>query len=190
MENTVVYNCDKCSKIYKSKTALDKHTMKCSSSKSSMNVSKEENKPKENNYDVNMTFLKDNKVKVEVKNTPNTNDIIDEATEEGVKALREILKPDVSESYQEEIDKLEEMIEMFSDLPIPKNAVDKEATIEQLKTIISIVMTQSKNLIAEMKEMSKRNSYYKNNIMLAAFVLDKCRRDVPESHEEFDNMFK
>lgn len=184
MENKTIYNCDKCSKKYKSKSSLEKHIVKCVDSSTSSS-SKEESKPKENNYDVNMTFLKDNKVKVELKNKNDVND----ATEEGVKVLREILKPDVSASYQEEIDKLEEMITIFSDYPIPKNAQDKEATIEQLKTIISIIMTQSKNLIKEMQEMSKRNSYYKNNIMLAAFVLDKCRRDVPENHEEFNNMF-
>jgi hypothetical protein len=37
--------------------------------------------------------------------------------------------------------------------------------------------------------MSRRNSFFKNNIMLAAFVLDKCRKEVPETDEEFENMF-
>ena len=50
-------------------------------------------------------------------------------------------------------------------------------------------MSQSQNLIKEMQTMSKRNSYYKNNIMLATFVLDKCRKEIPETDEEFDNMF-
>jgi len=51
------------------------------------------------------------------------------------------------------------------------------------------LMTQSQNLIKEMQQMSRRNSYFKNNIILAAFILDKCRKDVPETEEEFDNMF-
>jgi len=50
-------------------------------------------------------------------------------------------------------------------------------------------MTQSQNLIKEMKQMSRRNSYFKNNIMLASFVLDKCRKEVPETDEDFENMF-
>jgi hypothetical protein len=50
-------------------------------------------------------------------------------------------------------------------------------------------MTQSKNLIKEMQNMSRRNSYFKNNIILASFILDKCRKDVPETEEEYENMF-
>ena len=95
----------------------------------------------------------------------------------------------MSESYQDEIDKLEDLIKMFKDFPVPEKPENKDATIDQLKNIISIMMSQSQNLIKEMQAMSKRNSYYKNNIMLAAFVLDKCRKDVPEDEEEFDNMF-
>jgi len=37
--------------------------------------------------------------------------------------------------------------------------------------------------------MSRRNSYFKNNIILASFILDKCRKDVPETEEEYENMF-
>ena len=48
---------------------------------------------------------------------------------------------------------------------------------------------QSKNLIKEMQNMSRRNSYFKNNIILASFILDKCRKDVPETEEEYENMF-
>ena len=177
MENKIIHKCNKCSKIYKSKGSLDKHSLKC-------NETKGENKPKENNYDVNMTINEDHKVEIEVKKQNE-----DGTTEEGVKVLRNLLKPTVSESYQEEIDKLEALIKMFSDYPVPEKAEDKDTTIEQLKNIISIIMSQSKNLIKEMKEMSKRNIYYKNNIMLAAFILDKCRKDVPENDEEFDNMF-
>ena len=64
-----------------------------------------------------------------------------------------------------------------------------EAVIDQLKNTLAILMTQSQNLIKEMQQMSRRNSYFKNNIILAAFILDKCRKDVPETEEEFDNMF-
>ena len=206
MDNKTIYNCDKCSKKYKSKTSLDNHKSKCSGKDSvsspkptksmkqapkAKQAPEAKQAPKENNYDVNMTFLKDNQVKVEVKNTNDSDSDSDneDPTAEGMKALREIIKPDVCESYQEEIDKLEDMIEIFSNLPIPKKTADQAETIEQLKSIIAIVLTQSQNLIKEMKQMSKRNSYYKNNIMLAAFILDKCRRDIPDSNEEFDNMF-
>ena len=75
---------------------------------------------------------------------------------------------------------------MFKNFPVSNN---KDTTISQLKNIITILMSQSQNLIKEMQTMSKRNSYYKNNIMLAAFILDKCRNEIPESDEEFDNMF-
>lgn len=74
-------------------------------------------------------------------------------------------------------------------MPIPENSENKDATISQLKNIVTILMTQSQNLIKEMQQMSRRNSYFKNNIMLAAFVLDKCRKEVPETDEEFENMF-
>ena len=42
----------------------------------------------------------------------------------------------------------------------------------------------------EMKLMSRKNSYYKNNIMLATFILDNCRKDPPETDEEFENIFE
>jgi hypothetical protein len=138
---------------------------------------------KENNYDVNMTFLEGNKVAVEVKKQS------DNEEEDGEQVLKEILKPKVSPSYQQEIDKLQDLIEMFKTLPIPEKQESKDLTINQLKNIIAILMTQSQNLIKEMKQMSRRNSYFKNNIMLASFVLDKCRKEVPETDEEFENMF-
>ena len=78
---------------------------------------------------------------------------------------------------------------MFKTLPIPEKQESKDLTINQLKNIIAILMTQSQNLIKEMKQMSRRNSYFKNNIMLASFVLDKCRKEVPETDEDFENMF-
>ena len=181
MENKIIYQCKKCDKKYKSKTSLEKHEKKCKANDSKPSITIEETEKKENNYDVNMTFLEGNKVAVEV--TKQDDD------EDGEQVLKEILKPKVSPSYQQEIDKLQDLIEMFKTLPIPEKAESKDLTISQLKNIIAILMTQSQNLIKEMKQMSRRNSYFKNNIMLASFVLDKCRREVPESEEEFENMF-
>lgn len=180
MENRIIYKCDKCSKTYKNKQSLDKHILKC---KVVSSTTEEGNVSKDNNYDVNMTFLEGNKLQVEVTKHN------DDGTEESEKVLKDILKPTVSESYQDEIDKLEDLIKMFKDFPIPETSENKDATIEKLKNIISIIMSQSKNLIKEMQSMSKRNSYYKNNIMLAAFVLDKCRKDVPEDEDDLDNIF-
>jgi|UniRef100_A0A6C0CIY4 hypothetical protein len=181
MENKIINQCKKCDKKYKSKTSLEKHEKKCKANDSKPSITIEETEKKENNYDVNMTFLEGNKVAVEV--TKQDDD------EDGEQVLKEILKPKVSPSYQQEIDKLQDLIEMFKTLPIPEKAESKDLTISQLKNIIAILMTQSQNLIKEMKQMSRRNSYFKNNIMLASFVLDKCRREVPESEEEFENMF-
>jgi hypothetical protein len=184
MENKIIYQCEKCSKKYKNKSSLDKHLLKCKVvAPPTTENNNENNVAQENNYDVNMTFLDGNKVQVEVTKQN------EDGTEEGEQVLKEILRPKVSESYQEEIDKLEDLIKMFKDFPVPENPENKDATIDQLKNIISITMSQSQNLIKEMQAMSKRNSYYKNNIMLGAFVLDKCRKDVPEDEEEFDNMF-
>ena len=181
MENKIINQCKKCDKKYKSKISLEKHEKKCKANDSKPSITIEETEKKENNYDVNMTFLEGNKVAVEV--TKQDDD------EDGEQVLKEILKPKVSPSYQQEIDKLQDLIEMFKTLPIPEKAESKDLTISQLKNIIAILMTQSQNLIKEMKQMSRRNSYFKNNIMLASFVLDKCRREVPESEEEFENMF-
>ena len=152
---------------------------------------------KENNYDINMTFGKDNKVQVEVKKQPTmkydvTSDSGSETEsddETGEKVLKDILRPKVSPTYQAEIDKLENLIGMFKTLPISSDPARKDYTIEQLKATVTILMTQSQSLIKEMKQMSRRNSYYKNNIMLAAFILDRCRMEVPETDEEFENMF-
>jgi hypothetical protein len=130
-----------------------------------------------------MTFLEGNKVAVEVKKQSENEE------EDGEQVLKEILKPKVSPSYQQEIDKLQDLVEMFKTLPIPEKPESKDLTINQLKNIIAILMTQSQNLIKEMKQMSRRNSYFKNNIMLASFVLDKCRKEVPETDEDFENMF-
>ena len=152
-------------------------------------TSKENNETssKENNYDVNMTFLDDNQVKVEVKKQPGEDE--DEDCDDGEEVLKDILKPKISSSYQEEIDKLEDMIKMIKTFPISDDPDKKDQVIDQLKNTLAILMTQSKNLIKEMQQMSRRNSYFKNNIILAAFILDKCRKDVPETEEEFDNMF-
>ena len=181
MENKIIYQCKKCDKNYKTKVSLEKHEKKCEVKNPENNT--EQPPKKENNYDVNMTFLEGNKVAVEVKKQS------DNEEEDGEQVLKEILKPKVSPSYQQEIDKLQDLIEMFKTLPIPEKPESKDLTINQLKNIIAILMTQSQNLIKEMKQMSRRNSYFKNNIMLASFVLDKCRKEVPETDEDFENMF-
>jgi hypothetical protein len=175
MDNKIIHECNSCKKTYKNKSSLDKHKKKC------VNITLEtsDNKPTENNYDVNMTFLEGNKVAMEVK----------KESDDGEQVLKDILKPKISETYQEEINKLQSLIDTFKNMPIPENSENKDATISQLKNIVTILMTQSQNLIKEMQQMSRRNSYFKNNIMLAAFVLDKCRKEVPETDEEFENMF-
>ena len=201
-ENKIIHQCSNCSKTYKSNKSLKKHEDKCcveeekvteneqtssteTSSKetSSKETSSKETSSKENNYDVNMTFLDDNQVKVEVKKPFGEDD------EDGDEVLKEILKPKISNSYQEEIDKLDDMVKMIKTFPISDDPAKKDQVIDQLKNTLAILMTQSQNLIKEMQQMSRRNSYFKNNIILAAFILDKCRKDVPETEEEFDNMF-
>jgi hypothetical protein len=153
-------------------------------------------KVNENTYDVNMTFVEGNKVQVDIKKQPQqkqqsveVSSDSDSDEESGEKVLKDILRPKVSNTYQDEIDKLENLINMFKTLPISDDPNKKDHTIEQLKKTVAILMTQSRNLIKEMKQMSRRNSYYRNNIMLAAFILDNCRKDVPETDEEFENMF-
>lgn len=204
--NKVIHQCPQCSKNYKSIASLKKHTVKCvienpsvkhtvSEKKTDTTTLDDGPKPQENNYDINMTFLEGNKVQVEMKkqnNDKNSDDDDEEddyKDEDGAQVLKDILRPKVSQTYQDEIDKLDNLIKMFKNLPISDDPNRKDHTIEQLKTTITILMTQSQSLIKEMKQMSRRNSYYRNNIMLAAFMLDKCRKDVPETEEDFENMF-
>jgi hypothetical protein len=136
-----------------------------------------------NNYDVSMTFLEGQRVKVEM--TKQSKD----GQEDGEQILKEILKPKISESYQDEIDKLSALITMVTDFVIPSQEPDKDRMIEQLKNTMTVMIIQARNLIKEMKKMTYRNNYLKNNVMLAAFVLDRCRKDVPESEEEFEELF-
>ena len=100
-----------------------------------------------------------------------------------------MVRPKISSSYQDEIDKLENLVNLFKNLPVSDDPDKKDRTIEQLKQTITILMEQSKKLIKEMQTMSKRNSYYRNNVTLAAFILDRCRKDAPETEEEFEEMF-
>jgi len=171
------------SKEKKETTSKEKKETTSKEKKGTISKKSEETSSKENNYDVNMTFLDDNQVKVEVKKQFGDED------EDGDEVLKEILKPKISNSYQEEIDKLDDMIKMIKTFPISDDPEKKDQVIDQLKNTLAILMTQSQNLIKEMQQMSRRNSYFKNNIILAAFILDKCRKDVPETEEEFDNMF-
>jgi hypothetical protein len=218
-DNKVIHPCSKCSKVYKNIASLQKHMEKCTVetvSATSVPVSvpntasmtatpplpkqstpipvttNNSQKVNENTYDVNMTFVEGNKVKVDIKKQPQqvqASSDSDSDEESGEKVLKDILRPKVSNTYQDEIDKLENLINMFKTLPISDDPNKKDHTIEQLKKTVAILMTQSRNLIKEMKQMSRRNSYYRNNIMLAAFILDNCRKDVPETDEEFENMF-
>ena len=214
--NKVIYKCPKCSKIYKGKAAFNKHVASCKFQESSapihtipissnipvtaptssnpLSSGHLDQKPNENNYDINMTFGEGNKVHVDMKKQPSPkvsggDEETDSDEESGEAVLKDLLRPKVSESYQEEIDKLENLIKMFKHLPISDDPSKKDHVIDQLKATITILMTQAQSLIKEMKQMSRRNSYYKNNIMLATFILDKCRMDAPETEEEFENMF-
>jgi hypothetical protein len=141
------------------------------------------NEKTKNNYDVSMTFLEGQRVKVEMKKQAN------EGEEDGEQILKEILKPKISESYQDEIDKLSGLINMVTEFVIPSKEPDKDKMIDQLKNTMMVCMIQARNLIKEMKKMTYRNNYLKNNVMLAAFVLDRCRKDVPETEEEFEELF-
>ena len=213
-DNKVIYKCSKCAKIYKGKAPFEKHEASCKSKTNTVPVTlatpnmtmnspppvpPTPQKMNENNYDINMTFGEGNKVHVDMKKQPAAkqpaakqsggDEETDSDEESGEKVLKDLLRPKVSETYQEEIDKLENLIKMFKHLPISDDPTKKDNVIDQLKATITILMTQAQSLIKEMKQMSRRNSYYKNNIMLATFILDKCRMDAPETEEEFENMF-
>jgi len=207
--NTAGHKCPICSKSYKNTASLGKHAVKCAEAMSLLaqkneilsqiqippvgnvqgTTAQENNNSGSshapgNNYDISMSFLEGNRIQVEVKKQA-----VD-GEEDGEQVLKEILKPKISETYQDEIDKLEDLIKMVKVFAIPNNDNDKDKMIDQLKNTITVMMIQAKNLINEMKQMSFRNNYYKNNIMLASYVLDKCRKDVPGSEEEFEQMFK
>jgi predicted nucleic acid-binding Zn-ribbon protein len=201
-DNKIIHQCSKCSKIYKTKGTLQKHASKCNidnSTTSSPTLTSQENnteqdipKVHENTYDINMKFVDGNKVKVEVhkQGEDGGNNEDEEEEEDGKEVLNDLLRPKVSPSYQEEINKLTNLIDIFKKMPISTDPDKKDSTIEQLKVTITVLMTQSQNLIKEMKLMSRKNSYYKNNIMLATFILDNCRKDPPETDEEFENIFE
>ena len=68
-------------------------------------------KVNENTYDVNMTFVEGNKVQVDIKKQPQPLQVqvssdSDSDEESGEKVLKDILRPKVSNTYQDEIDKL------------------------------------------------------------------------------------
>ena len=125
----------------KYKTKKMKNVLQSKDDSDSSEKSKEVIKSNENKYDVNMTIIDDNTIKTEIKKQ----DEIDE----GDKALKDILKPKISESFQEEINKLEDLIKLFKNHPIPDDDKDKDKTISHLKNVISILMQQSQNLIPE-----------------------------------------
>jgi len=152
-------------------------------------VASENTSGKENTYDVNMTFMENNKVKVEMKKQGEDSDSDSDSDKGDENVLKDLVRPKISTSYQDEIDKLENLVQLFKNMPISEDPDKKDRTIEQLKQTITILMEQSKKLIKEMQTMSKRNSYYRNNVTLAAFILDRCRKDAPETDEEFEEMF-
>lgn len=184
--------CKYCAKKYVKKKSLEKHEEKCYNminmeikDESLVNnnvvlddlVSGDENEEENimnNNYDINLTLTEDNKIKVESGNDDEEN---------GEEALKNLLKPKVSTSYKEEIEKLEELINYVSSIVPPEDEDDKDRLIKTLRNTIQVTLDQSKNLIKEMEQMAKKNSYLKNNIMLAAYLLDKCKKDVPEDIE-------
>lgn len=183
--------CKYCGKKYVKKKSLEKHEEKCCKViKMEINeptivepvvfedlVSGDENGEENlmnNNYDINLTLTEDNKLKVESGNDDEEN---------GEEALKNLLKPKVSTSYKEEIEKLEELINYVSSIVPPEDEDDKDRLIKTLRNTIQVTLDQSKNLIKEMEQMAKKNSYLKNNIMLAAYLLDKCKKDVPEDIE-------
>ncbi len=198
-DNKIIHQCSKCSKKYKSNTSLQKHQSKCNivptpppnDQLSSEDSGTDDNQSSvnENTYDINMKFVDGNKVQVEVHKQGEETESVNETEEEGKQVLKDLLRPKISHTFQDEIDKLDSLIEVFKKLPVSDDPAKKDHTIDQLKATITILMTQSQNLIKEMKQMSRRNSYYRNNIMLATFILDKCRKDPPETDEEFETMF-
>ena len=162
-----------------------------------------------NNYDINMTFGKGNAVQVDVKkqteqtsrdthisdvdnsdsDSDNDSNSNSNSNSNDDNELKDMLRPKISHSYQDEIDKLENLIDLFKNLYVSDDPSKKDLTISQLKSTIGVLMTQSQNLIKEMKVMAHRNSYYKNNIMLASYLLDRSRQEVPDDEEEFEAMF-
>ena len=152
-----------------------------------------------NNYDINMIFGKGNAVQVDVKkqteqttrDTHISHDDDDDSDNDSNddNELKDMLRPKISHTYQDEIDKLENIIDLFKNLHISEDPTKRDLTITQLKSTLNVLMTQSQNLIKEMKVMAHRNSYYKNNIMLASYLLDRCRQEVPDDEEEFEAMF-
>jgi uncharacterized C2H2 Zn-finger protein len=199
-DNKIIYQCPKCSKNYKSNITLQKHIAKCNvNNTTNVKEKSDDNKsePIENTYDVNVTFTGDNKIAMDVhKHEDNSgSDFGSEAGDsdqdvDGKEALKDMLRPKVSPTYQDEINKLEKLIDVFKNIPISDNPEKSAHMVEQLKTTLTILMAQSRRLINEMKLMARRNSFYKNNILMATFILDKCRREQPpETDEEFDAMF-
>lgn len=144
------------------------------------------------NYDISMTFGEGNKVHIDMKEqneAKNKNDDVDDDESIDGSELKEILRPKISHTYQDEINKLENLIDLFKNMPISSDPAKKDITITQLKNTLVVLLSQSQNLIKEMKIMAHRSSFYKNNIMLSSYLLDRCRHEVPDDEEEFEEMF-
>ena len=178
MESNDNYSCSTCNKQFNNMLLFNKHTQECNEHELSSNGSESENENenetetenKDKTYDINMRFTEDKQVQIQVENKDLLNDNV----------VDDILNPKISSSYREEIDKLNDLLNYVKNIPIPNNDEDKDITIKSLKDTITALMEQSKCLIEEMEKMCQKNSYLKNNVMLAAFVLDKCRKEIPE----------
>ena len=217
-DNKLLYKCPICLKSYKSESMLKKHKCKKvpddkqedSIKKNELtnkilaqqkvnellkqkkdedaNIDESSQPPKENTYDVNMTFLENNKVKVEMKKQGESDE--DESDDEtsGENVLKGMLRPKISSSYQDEIDKLENLVKLLN-LPISDDPDKKDRTITQLKQTITIFVGSKSKINQRNANHVKKKCYYRNNITLASFILDKCRKDAPETDEEFEEMF-
>tara|TARA_B110000967_G_scaffold136443_1_gene139265 strand:+ start:1650 stop:2312 length:663 start_codon:yes stop_codon:yes gene_type:complete len=181
------YTCPTCDKEYKSRITLDKHQKKCNVSQES---STNGNDNTEKSYNVNMYFNKTN-VDVEVTDV-DTNEVIEKTTRPlkqrqsqippqvevtDDETLDEMLRPRVSETYQREITNLKNLIKHIGDLNIPSGDEERVTTIIMLKTTSDMLLKQSLKLMEEMEQIAKKNSFLKNNMMMASFLLEKCRTD-------------
>ena len=85
---------------------------------------------KENTYDVNMTFMENNKVKVEMKKQGEDSDSDSDSDKGDENVLKDLVRPKISTSYQDEIDKLENLVQLFKNMPISEDPDKKDRTMD------------------------------------------------------------
>ena len=147
----------------------------------------------EKSYNINMYFNKKD-VDVEVTDV-DTNEVVEKSTHALKKpldkpkpsieeknedtiddeTLDEMLRPRVSESYQREINNLKSLIKHMGELNIPIDENDQVTTIAMLRSTNEMLLKQSLKLMEEMEQIAMKNSFLKNNAMMAAFFLEKCK---------------